>query len=155
MTMAPQSLPLRDVHLPPPPPWWPLAMGWWLVIAAVVLVLGTAWFWWWRRRRQQRRWLAAFDAELQNTTTPAQRLATLSVLLRRAARSVDAQADRLQGEAWLQFLDGRKSKTHAFSQGPGRAVLDGGFQRAPAVADLDAVQTLARQRFLSLMRGKR
>ncbi|NEL79826.1 MAG: DUF4381 domain-containing protein, partial [Xanthomonas perforans] len=23
--MSPQSLPLRDVHLPPSPPWWPLA----------------------------------------------------------------------------------------------------------------------------------
>ncbi|KQQ80244.1 hypothetical protein ASF73_03065 [Xanthomonas sp. Leaf131] len=153
--MAPQSLPLRDVHLPPSPSWWPLALGWWLVIAAVVLVLGSAGVWWWRRRRQQRGWLAAFDAELQRATTPAQRLATLSVLLRRAARSADAQADRLQGEAWLQFLDGRKRKTHAFSQGPGRAVLDGGFQRTPAVADLDAVQALARRRFLSLMRGQR
>ncbi|MBB5863187.1 DUF4381 domain-containing protein [Xanthomonas sp. 3058] len=153
--MAPQSLPLRDVHLPPSPSWWPLALGWWLVIAAVVLVLGTAWFWWWRRRRQQRRWLAAFDAELRRATTPAQRLATLSGLLRRAARGVDAQADRLQGEEWLQFLDGRKSKTQAFSQGPGRAVLEGGFQRAPTVADLDAVQALARQRFVSLMRGRR
>lgn len=153
--MSPQSLPLRDVHLPPSPPWWPLAPGWWLVIAAVVLVLGSAWWWWRRRRQQQRRWLAAFDAELQRATTPAQRLAALSVLLRRAARSVDAQADRLQGEAWLQFLDGRQSKMQAFSQGPGRALLDGGFQRAPAVTDLDAVQALARQRFLSLMRGRR
>ncbi|QDS17130.1 DUF4381 domain-containing protein [Xanthomonas arboricola] len=153
--MSPQSLPLRDVHLPPSPPWWPLAPGWWLVIAAVVVVLGSAWCWWRRRRQQQRRWLAAFDAELQRATTPAQRLAALSVLLRRAARSVDAQADRLQGEAWLQFLDGRKSKPQAFSQGPGRALLDGGFQRAPAVTGLDAVQALARQRFLSLMRGRR
>ncbi|NJB80418.1 DUF4381 domain-containing protein [Xanthomonas arboricola] len=153
--MSPQSLPLRDVHLPPSPPWWPLAPGWWLAIAAVVLVLGSAWWWWHRRRQQQRRWLAAFDAELQRATTSAQRLAALSVLLRRAARSVDAQADRLQGEAWLQFLDGRKSKTQAFSQGPGRALLDGGFQRTPAVTDLDAVQALARQRFLSLMRGRR
>ncbi|PPU04585.1 DUF4381 domain-containing protein [Xanthomonas arboricola] len=153
--MSPQSLPLRDVHLPPSPPWWPLAPGWWLVIAAVVVVLGSAWWWWRRRRQQQRRWLAAFDAELQRATTPAQRLAALSGLLRRAARSVDAQADRLQGEAWLQFLDGRKSKTQAFSQGPGRVLLDGGFQRAPAVTDLDALQALARQRFLSLMRGRR
>ncbi|NIK34933.1 hypothetical protein FHY15_004129 [Xanthomonas arboricola] len=153
--MSPQSLPLRDVHLPPSPPWWPLAPGWWLAIAAVVLVLGSAWWWWHRRRQQQRRWLAAFDAELQRATTSAQRLAALSVLLRRAARSVDAQADRLQGEAWLQFLDGRKSKTQVFSQGPGRALLDGGFQRTPAVTDLDAVQALARQRFLSLMRGRR
>lgn len=155
MTMAPQSLPLRDVHLPPSPSWWPLAPGWWLVIAVVVLMLAGAWFWWWRRRRQQRGWLAAFDAELQRATTPAQRLATLSMLLRRAARTVDAQADRLQGEAWLQFLDGRKSKTQAFSQGPGRALLEGGFQRAPAVTDLDAVQALARQRFVWLMRGQR
>ncbi|MEA9586986.1 DUF4381 domain-containing protein [Xanthomonas sp. WHRI 10064A] len=153
--MAPQSLPLRDVHLPPSPSWWPLAPGWWLVIAALVLVLASAWFWWWRRRRQQRSWLAAFDAELQHATTPAQRLATLSMLLRRAARTVDAQADRLQGDAWLQFLDGRKSKIQAFSQGPGRALLEGGFQRAPAVTDLDAVQALARQRFLRLMRGQR
>ncbi|APO97295.1 DUF4381 domain-containing protein [Xanthomonas vesicatoria] len=153
--MAPQSLPLRDVHLPPSPSWWPLAPGWWLVIAAVVLVLAGAWLWWWRRRRRQRRWLAAFDSELQRATTPAQRLATLSILLRRAARTVDTQADRLQGEAWLQFLDGRKSKTHAFSQGLGRTLLEGGFQRTPAVADLDALQALARQRFLQLMRGQR
>lgn len=155
MTMAPQSLPLRDVHLPPSPGWWPLAPGWWLVIAVVALVVAGAWCWWWRRRRQQRRWLAAFDTELQRAATPAQRLATLSALLRRAARTVDANADRLQGEAWLQFLDGRKSKTQAFSQGPGRAVLEGGFQRTPAVADIEAVQALARQRFLALMQGRR
>ncbi|PPU76548.1 MULTISPECIES: DUF4381 domain-containing protein [Xanthomonas] len=153
--MAPQSLPLRDVHLPPSPGWWPLAPGWWLVIAVVALVVAGAWFWWWRRRRQQRRWLAAFDTELRRAATPAQRLATLSALLRRAARTVDANADRLQGEAWLQFLDGRKRKAQAFSQGPGRALLEGGFQRTPAVADIEAVQALVRQRFLSLMRGRR
>ncbi|WP_115049834.1 DUF4381 domain-containing protein [Xanthomonas arboricola] len=153
--MAPQSLPLRDVHLPPSPSWWPLAPGWWLVIAAAVLVLGAAAWWWWRRRQRQHLWLAAFDAELQRATTPAQRLAALSLLLRRAARRVDTQADRLQGEAWVQFLDGCKSKTQAFSQGPGRALLDGGFQRTPTVTDLDAVQALARRRFLDLMRGRR
>ncbi|MGW8275691.1 DUF4381 family protein [Xanthomonas axonopodis] len=153
--MSPQSLPLRDVHLPPPPSWWPLAPGWWLVIAVVVLVVGSAWVWRWRRRRRQRRWLAAFDAELARATTPAQRLAAVSVLLRRAARRVDPQADRLQGEAWLQFLDGRKRKEPVFSQGPGRAVLEGGFQRAPTVSDLPAVEALARQRFVALMRGRR
>ncbi|MFA4347393.1 DUF4381 domain-containing protein [Xanthomonas perforans] len=153
--MSPQSLPLRDVHLPPSPSWWPLAPGWGLVIAVVVLVVGSAWVWWWRRRQRQRRWLAAFDAELARATTPAQRLAAVSVLLRRAARRVDPQADRLQGEAWLQFLDGRKRKDQVFSQGPGRAVLEGGFQRAPTVSDLPAVEALARQRFVALMRGRR
>ncbi len=157
--MSPQSLPLRDVHLPPSPSWWPLAPGWWLVIAVVVLVVGSSWVWWWRRRQRQRqrqrRWLAAFDAELARATTPAQRLAAVSVLLRRAARRVDPQADRLQCEAWLQFLDGRKRKDQVFSQGPGRAVLEGGFQRAPTVSDLPAVEALARQRFVALMRGRR
>ena len=33
----------------------------------------------------------------------------MSELLRRAARERDAQADRLQGEAWLAFLDGMAS----------------------------------------------
>ncbi|RWU14889.1 DUF4381 domain-containing protein [Xanthomonas phaseoli] len=148
-------MPLRDVHLPPSPSWWPLAPGWWLVIAMVVLVVGSAFFGWWRRRQRQRRWLAAFDAELAHATTPAQRLAAVSVLLRRAARRVDPQADRLQGEAWLQFLDGRKRKDQVFSQGPGRAVLEGGFQRAPTVTDLPTVEALARQRFVTLMRGRR
>ncbi|OAX89099.1 hypothetical protein A7D16_08475 [Xanthomonas nasturtii] len=153
--MTPQSLPLRDVHLPSSPSWWPLAPGWWLVIAVIVLVLGSAWVWWWRRRQRQHRWLAAFDAQLQSAATPAQRLAAVSMLLRRAARRVDPQADRLQGDAWLQFLDGRKSKDQLFSQGPGRAVLEGGFQRTPAVSDLPAVEALARQRFVALMRGRR
>ncbi|AZR32270.1 DUF4381 domain-containing protein [Xanthomonas vasicola] len=153
--MSPQSLPLRDVHLPPSPSWWPLAPGWWLVIAVIVLVIGGAWVWWWRGRQRQSRWLAAFDAELQRATTPAQRLAAISMLLRRAGRSVDPHADRLQGDAWLQFLDGRKSKDHGFSQGPGRAVLEGGFQRAPVVSDLPAIEALARQRFVALMRGRR
>lgn len=153
--MAPQSLPLRDVHLPASPPWWPLAPGWWLVMTALLLGVTGVCFWWWRRHRRQRRWMTAFDAELQHALTPAQRLAKLSGLLRRAARTVDANADRLQGEAWLQFLDGRKDKRRPFSDGPGRALLEGGFQRAPAVADLDAVQALARRRFLALMRGQR
>lgn len=151
--MTPDTLPLRDVHLPPSPSWWPLALGWWLVIAAIVLVLGTLAWWWWRRRRRAQRWAATFDAALQAASPPAQRLAALSALLRRAARTVDPQADRLQGEAWLQLLDGRKG--HAFSQGPGRVLLDGGFQRDPAVSDLAAVEQLARQRFLRLMQGRR
>ena len=87
--MTPDTLPLRDVHLPPSPSWWPLALGWWLVIAAIVLVLGTLALWWWRRHRRAQRWAATFDAALQAASTPAQRLAALSALLRRAARTVD------------------------------------------------------------------
>lgn len=45
--MQPESLPLRDIHLPTPVSWWPLADGWWLCIALLVLA-GVALAWWWR-----------------------------------------------------------------------------------------------------------
>ena len=37
--MAPDTLVLRDVHVPPAPSWWPPAPGWWLLAGVVVLVL--------------------------------------------------------------------------------------------------------------------
>ncbi|KAB7762896.1 DUF4381 domain-containing protein [Xanthomonas maliensis] len=151
--MAPGKLPLRDVHLPPTPSWWPLAPGWWGVLAVVALVGGLLVYLRWRRYRRERAWLALFDAELAVAGSVAQRLVVLSGLLRRAARRCDPRADRLQGEDWLRFLDGHKGQ--AFSQGPGRVLLDGGFQRAPLVADPEALQELARVRFLALMRGRR
>lgn len=151
--MAATSLPLRDVHLPPDPGWWPPAPGWWLVAAAVLAVLAIALAWALRRQRRRRRWLAQFDAELAAATSPAQQLATLSALLRRAARRGTPQADRLQGEAWLQLLDGRKRRD--FSAGIGRVLLDGGFQRSPQVERLPQLRELVRRRFLELMAARR
>ncbi len=153
MALAPAQLPLRDVHLSPAPSWWPPAPGWWLVIAAGVLVLGWVIGRSWRRRAARRRWQAMFERELDGIDEPAQALAAMSVLLRRAARRVEPRADRLQGDAWLGLLDGRRGK--AFTQGPGRVLLDGGFRRTPPVADLDAVRRLAGQRFAELMAGRR
>ena len=66
---------------------------------------------------------------------------------------VDPAADRLEGEAWLQFLDGRRGQ--AFSQGPGRLVLDGGYRRDVPPAELAAATAVARARFLELMEGRR
>ncbi|MDN5782112.1 MAG: DUF4381 domain-containing protein, partial [Luteimonas sp.] len=80
--------------------------------------------------------------------------AQMSQLLRRAARRADPDADRLRGENWLHWLDGDASPAR-FSQGRGRLLLDGGFRREIDTTDVRALQPLARERYLSLMTGRR
>jgi hypothetical protein len=148
----PTRLPLRDVHLPPPPPWWPPAPGWWWLAAAVLLPV-LAWMAWrgWRHMRRQR-WLRWFDTESADGTLP-QQLASMSGLLRRAARRHRAGTELLQGEAWLHFLDGRDGTD--FSAGAGRLLLDGGFRPQLDAEAFAAVRKLARVRFIELMeRGR-
>ena len=146
MSMAP-DLVLRDIHTPPAPPWWPPAPGWWLVAGLVLLVLAVLW---WRRRRRahaRRRAEAVFDRALAQATSPTQRIAAMSELLRRAALMRIPGADRLQGEDWLQCLDAG-DPARPFSDGIGRALLDGGFRRDAGDLDLDALHALVRTRFL-------
>ncbi len=150
--MSPAELPLRDVHLPPPPGWWPPAAGWWWVAAALLLLILVVGVLLYRRRARRRRWEHLFDTESAADSNAA-RIAAMSVLLRRAARRLDPGADTLQGDAWLHWLDGRKDK--AFSQGPGRLLLDGGFRPHIDDAELAAFAPLARRRFLQLMAGRR
>ncbi len=141
---------LRDVHLGQAPAWWPPPPGWWLVAAAVaVLALG---LWWWLRRRDRRRRAVAqlFDQALEASATPAEQVAAMSELLRRAARRHDPQADRLVGEEWLRFLD-RGSKREDFATGPGRLLLDGGYRRRVDPAQAAALREIARRRFLRWM----
>jgi hypothetical protein len=80
-------------------------------------------------------------------------------LLRRAARRVDASADRLQGDAWLDFLDRpaasakrkRAIRDKSFAQGAGRLLLDGGYRREVEPEQVEALRVLARHRFLQWM----
>ncbi len=146
--MQAQELVLRDVHVSPAPSLWPPAPGWWLLAAVVLLLLaGLVAFGQWRKRRR-RAWLGLFD-EACAQASPAARIAAVSGLLRRAARRIDKQADRLQGDAWLHFLDGEKRKD--FSAGPGRLLLEGGYRKEVDAGDWEAVHDLARKRFLELM----
>ncbi|WP_425599997.1 DUF4381 domain-containing protein [Lysobacter antibioticus] len=148
--MMDAPLPLRDIHQPDAPSLWPLAPGWWMLIAAVALVALLVYVWQRRRQRRRRDIARVFDQALEAAATPAAEVAAMSELLRRAARRHDRQADRLQGEQWLEFLD-RGSKRSDFVDGPGRLLLDGGYRREADAAQVAALRELARQRFLRWM----
>lgn len=96
-----------------------------------------------------------FDASLHAATTPAERVAAMSELLRRAARRREPGADRLRGEAWLTFLDGKQDAVRPFSEGAGRALLDAGFRRVVDEQTAAALLPLARRRYLELMAARR
>jgi len=151
--MQTATLVLRDIHQPPAPSWWPPAPGWWLVAAAALITLAV-WMWFVRRQQRRHRIIAAiFDDAVAEATSPSAEVATMSELLRRAARRRDRNADRLQGDAWLAFLDAG-DKQHRFSQGNGRLLLEGGFRRDVDPHKVAALRMLARARFLEWMAAK-
>ena len=147
------SLPLpKDVRVLAAPSWWPPAPGWWVVLG-VVLLLALAVFWWLRsRKRRHERVIRLFDIEVDAAHSPAAQVAAMSGLLRRAARRKDAAADRLQGEDWLQFLDSGMEPP-VFVDGVGRLLLEGGFRADVDPQAVQALRTVARQRYLDWMRG--
>jgi hypothetical protein len=147
------DLVLRDIHQQPPPPWWPPAPGWWILAAAVLLLSALAAWWLARRRRRRRQVAALFDDALGAAIQPAAQVAAISELLRRAARRRDPEADRLQGEDWLRWLD-RELASAGFSTGPGRLLLDGGFRRDVPESDVANLRSLARSAYFELMHGR-
>ena len=144
------ALVLRDIHQPPAPGWWPLAPGWWGVLALVVLALLLVAAWMWRRRRRQRVVAALFDNAVASVDSPAAQVAAMSELLRRAARRRDPMADRLQGQAWLEFLDAGTGRD-VFAGEAGRLLLEGGFRPDTDAAEVAALRPLARARYLDWM----
>jgi len=146
-------LPLKDVHPGPTPAWWPPAPGWWLLGGILLLVAGGAWWWLRRRRRRRAAILRLFEDSVNGAGSPAQQVAVMSDLLRRAARRKDALADRLQGDDWLRFLDQGMSPP-VFEHGPGALLRDGAFRRDTDAAAAGALRSVARQRYLTWMLGK-
>jgi hypothetical protein len=144
------DLVLRDIHQPPAPPWWPPAPGWWWLSALVVV--GAAVLLWrvWRRHRHRRAIERLFDHTVSIADTPAARIAAISELLRRAARRRHPGADTLIGEDWLRLLD-EGLKAPVFAGGIGAVLRDGAFRRDITPQQVDALQRVARERFMDWM----
>jgi len=146
------GLVLRDVHRPPSPSWWPPAPGWWLLAIALLAIVAVTLYVRRRRSRRHATTLALFDDALAGAQAPAARLAMASEMLRRAARRRRVDADRLDGDAWLAFLDTPRLR---FSDGPGRLLLDGPFRPTLDTREAEAALQLARARFIELMERRR
>ena len=147
---AAQDLILRDIHQTPAPSLWPLAPGWWLVLT-ILLVMGAAAFMWARRRRQRRIAIERlFDEAIDAAPDAPAQVAAMSALLRRAARRHRADADVLEGDAWLEALDA-DAKPPLFQSGIGRLIVDGGYRRDLDPADVAVLRGMARTRFLQWM----
>ena len=148
--MQDPTLVLRDIHASVAPSWWPPAPGWWMV-AAALLALGLGYALWRRRRNlRDRRIAALFDDAVAAAADPAASVATMSELLRRAARQNHPRADTLSGEAWLALLDGGDPDA-PFTSGAGRLLLEGGFRRDPDPQAVATLHLLARARFIGWM----
>lgn len=148
--MNPTGPTLRDIHLPAEPSWWPPAPGWWL-LAVLLLIAGFFLFralWRWRQRRQFRqlieRELQHIEQRYPEADQSAEKVAALSVLLRRLARQQSKTAAALTDEAWLHFLDGDDPQ-RPFSQGIGTRLLTAPYQRQVPQADAEALLALVRQ----------
>ena len=144
------ALRLHDVHAGSAPAWWPPAPGWWVAFALVGIVLVLLA---WRRIRRRRRdavILRLFDQAVAAAGSPSQQVAAMSELLRRAARRVQPGAEALDGDAWLAALDAGLPEP-VFGDGPGRLLLDGGYRRELAPAQVEALRVVARLRFASWM----
>lgn len=148
------DLVLRDIHRPAAPGWWPPAPGWWWLAAAFVCVVAGLFAWRLWRAWRRRQWARLFDADVESAIGASAKVAAMSALLRRAARRRNPAADRLSGEAWLEFLDiGQPGLS--FTAGIGRVLHDGAFRRDAGTLDMRALQTVARLRFVALMTGGR
>jgi len=122
--MSPQSLPLRDIHLPTTVDWWPLAIGWWGVIILSLgglLAAGILLSRWWQRRQQGVALQAQQAAVLNELSMIRQHFqaeqdsawvcAALSQLLRRLCLLYFPRTAfvSLHGAPWLAFLQDKQA----------------------------------------------
>lgn len=131
---------MRDVHAPAVS-LWP-APGWWLLAVLLLLLFILARQW--RQRRRRLVWKREAQQELASLRSAVAELSASATLVRCSALArrlllvaePRAAVAGLQGEAWLLQLD-EICQQALFSQGAGRLLLDGQYQRDPEVNSTD------------------
>lgn len=106
-----QLLDIQSDYLPSEPPFWPPAPGWWLVFFLVLLLLFLVFFFIYRSLKQQQaktRFWREIEAEwqtLQAMPNDEKKFFHYSLFIRKLTKALHgASFARLQGQAWLDFL---------------------------------------------------
>ena len=143
--MNPDSLPIRDIHLPEQIGWWPPAVGWWMLVLIILLSIVFA-IWLYRKLTRKTAVKTArkllLNIKQDQVMDNDLKLAEISILLRRTAVSIFSRQEiaSLTGMAWLEFLDSCSSGTD-FTQGEGRVLLDAQYRKNKDV-NIDALLSL-------------
>ncbi len=131
---------LQDIHLPEAIGFWPPAWGWWLLLVLIIVALGNI-IYFLRRHKSRNAYRALALAELRTIQAQysveknSEYLQAISILLRRVALSGFGATFNasLKGGDWLLWLDAQSKKISTdFSEGAGRALLIGPYQKNPA-----------------------
>jgi hypothetical protein len=130
---------LSPEHAPPAPGWWPPAPGWWL-LAFLSLALAITAFMVWRHPRRRLRRATLRELNRIRTRSDADVTAAAQAiqnLLRRYALALFGAecVARLQGTAWLQFLD--EHSGGAFAGDRGESLLSSSYGAAARGAAAD------------------
>ncbi len=147
-TLIPQTLDLRDIHLPEPISWWPIAPGWWMLIASLFLIIAVIFI---LRKiylgKQLKRDITAelenIKQQFQKTQNKSQLAKSLSILLRRASISYYPETNiaGLTGEHWLAYLDKtnvKLSEKNSFKSNAGKILLSAPYLPDNTKLDFDA-----------------
>jgi len=147
-TLTPQTLDLRDIHLPEPISWWPIAPGWWMLITSLLLIIAVIFI---LRKiylgKQLKRDIASeldnIKKQFQKTQNKSQLAKSLSILLRRASISYYPKSDiaGLTGEHWLAYLDKtnvKPSRINSFKSNEGKVLLSAPYLPDNTKLDFDA-----------------
>ncbi|TVQ50138.1 MAG: DUF4381 domain-containing protein [Gammaproteobacteria bacterium] len=152
MAFSPDSLPLRDIHLPAETltsPLLPGGLGLLAALAALAALLGLAVLGWRRRDRRApaRAALAAIERQRAAAPTDPAWLIGLSELLRRTAlaRYPRAEVAGLTGEQWRAFL-AAEGGAPGFAAAPGRWLVEGPYREQVSVPEAEAAALLAAAR---------
>lgn len=129
--MDPQSISLREIHLPDAINWWPPAIGWWLVLLTCLFL---AWLVHYLTRptaiKTAKKQL--LEIKQDNSSEDIDKLVKISELLRRVAISNSPRSEcaSLTGQAWLEYLD-KTLKNNPFTQGAGQYLANAHFKKIP------------------------
>lgn len=130
---------LQDIHLPAEIGLWPPAWGWWLLLVLSIAIISALGFFI-KRKKSRNAYRALAKKELikiqqeYSDEQNSEYLQAVSIVLRRTALSGFGNLFNasLKGDEWLQWLDVQCAKTNRqFSQGVGRVLLIGPYQKSP------------------------